>query len=286
MVVAFNRRFHQAMLRGLVFLAWLGSAVTFAQAQSDFGTFGARERMVNDPWTLFAQLRGASAEDQSSAHEELFGSRLPRRLPAFEGRLLILQLDLDPHPEAVLILDVPSARVALVLDRDNAGWWKVGRFTNWVRTTFSEMEEMIEIRSVSDSVNQLVVRRFGWMTEGRSIGFQIFRLDRGILHQVFETVELSEGPVAGAERDTVKIEKTYVYFPKPELIIAHRLSAQIPGFRQPDLPEEVLNGLGKTTGCAAHEWSAKDRKYVESPTRSKEFCGRIGALRTRRTTSR
>jgi hypothetical protein len=63
------------------------------------------------------------------------------------------------------------------------------------------------------------------------------------------------------------------------------LSAQIPGSSAPDLPEEVLSGQGKTTGCAAHEWSAKDRRYVESPIRSKDFCGRIRALRNRGTTS-
>lgn len=283
MVVSLLKRHIQAIFKGGMLLVWLGCASMCAQALDGFGT---RERMVSDPWTLFAKLRGASAEDQSSAYEELFGDRLPKKLPAFEGRLLILQMDSDPQPEAVLILDILLGRVVFVFDRDNAGWWKVGRFSNRVRNSFSALEGMVETRLISDSVNELIIRNFGWMTEGRSTVLQIFRLDRGVLHRVFETVEFREGPVMGSERDTVEIERTYLYFLEPELIVTHRVAAQIPGSSAPDLPEEVLSGLGKTAGCAAHEWSANSRKYVESPVRSKEICGRIRALRTRGTTSR
>ena len=283
MVVPFLKRLHHVIVHGGVLLFWLGSAGMLAQTPEGLGT---RERMVSDPWTLFAKLRGASAEDQSRAHEELFGSPLPKQLPAFEGRLLILQMDSDPQPEAVLILDVLFARVAFVFDRDSAGWWKVGRFSNRVRSSFSALERMIEARLVTDSVNELIVREFGRMTEGRSNTLQIYRLDRGLLHRVFETVEFREGPVAGSERDTVEIERTFLHFLEPGLFVAHRLAAQIPGHSAPDLPEEVLSGQGQTTGCAAHEWSASSRKYVEAPKRSKELCGRIRALRTRGAASR
>lgn len=283
MVVPLLKRHQRAIVQGAVFIIWLGSAGLSAQVLDGFGT---RERMASDPWTLFAKLRGASAEDQSSAYEELFGDRLPKKLPAFEGRLLILQLDSDPQPEAVLILDILFGRVVFVFDCDNAGWWKVGHFSNRARNGFSELERMVEARLISDSVNELIIRDFGWMTEGRSTVLQIFRLDRGVLHRVFETVEFREGPVMGSERDTVEIERTYLYSLKPELIVTHRVAAQIPGTSPPDLPEEVLSGLGNTAGCAAHEWSASSRKYVESPIRSKEICGRIRALRTREMTSR
>ncbi|HEY3443827.1 MAG TPA: hypothetical protein VGK29_23930 [Paludibaculum sp.] len=283
MVVSLLKRHIQAIFKGGMLLVWLGCASMCAQALDGFGT---RELMVSDPWTLFAKLRGASAEDQSSAYEELFGDRLPKKLPAFEGRLLILQMDSDPQPEAVLILDILLGRVVFVFDRDNAGWWKVGRFSNRVRNSFAALEGMVEARLISDSVNELIIRDFGWMTEGRSTVLQIFRLDRGVLHRVFETVEFREGPVMGSERDTVEIERTYLHFPKPGLIVAHRLSARIPGYGAPDMPEEVLRAQGKTVACAASEWSANILRYVESPILSKEYCGRIRMLRTRGASAR
>lgn len=240
-----------------------------------------RERVGGDPVSILEKLQNASANERHVGYQWLFGRSIDTRdikapLPA---RLSFVQLDQDGDLEAVLLLNVPNAKVAFVLDKATDGWWRVGKFDNRVRDVRQSFERMIEFRDVvgDNDGSDLLVRKWGYGTGVRGNRLSIYRLKDGSLHRVFETLEEQIDAASDPGVHLVYL-KTFLYFPDREetqapLIIAHQIEAGIP--ESQSLVPEGLIYRGHTIDCVVYRWDEMSFKFLHDEKSRGEFCGVI-----------
>ena len=240
-----------------------------------------RERVDTDPLSILQKLQSVSATERHIGYQWLFGKSIDTRdiKAAPAARLSFIQLDQDSDLEAVLLLDVPTAKVAFVFDSASDGWWRVGKFDNRVRDVRQSFERMIEFRDLvgDNDGNDLLVRKWGYGTGVRGNRLLIYRLKGGRLHRVFETIE-EQVDAANEPGIHLLYLRTFLYFPdrgqtQGPILIAHQMEAGVPE-SQALVPESMVH-RGRTVECTVYRWDEKFFRFLQDQRSRKQFCGLI-----------
>ena len=240
-----------------------------------------RERVDSDPLSILQKLESGAAAERQIGYQWLFGKSIDTRdikaPPA--ARLSFIQLDQDSDLEAVLLLDVPNAKVAFVFDRASDGWWRVGKFDNRVRDVRQSFERMIEFRDLvgDNDGSDVIVRKWGYGTGVRGNRLSIYRLKGGSLHRVFETME-EQVDAANEPGIHLLYLRTFLYFPdrsetQGSVLVAHQMEAGVPE-DQALLPESLVH-RGHTVECTVYRWDEKFFMFLQDEPSRKRFCGLI-----------
>jgi len=240
-----------------------------------------RERVDSDPLSILQKLQSVSATERHIGYQWLFGKSIDTRdiKAAPAARLSFIQLDQDSDLEAVLLLDVPTGKVAFVFDRAGDGWWRVGKFSTRVRGVRQSFE-MIEFRDLvgDNERSDLLVRKWGYGTGVQGNRLMIYRLKGGRLHRVFETID--EENVSAANEPGIYLHylRTFLYFlnrneTQGPVLIAHQMEAGVPE-SQALVPESMVH-RGRTVECTVYRWDEKFFMFLPDQRSRKRFCGLI-----------
>jgi autonomous glycyl radical cofactor GrcA len=198
--------------------------------------------------TLMPKLLASDPGVRAAALESL-GFRKLGDIELREVRLNAVDLDGDDHLERVLVLSsAAGSSAALVAKREGAGWWKVGE---WSCFNPGSREVAVEVRpTVRQNTNDVVVHFGG--TFGTNAGerhLAVYRMFRGRLHKVLDTVESESGPS--------RVEHADVIFPDVEAQDGQRVLR---------LLRTTVSGSRRTTACHAYQWSPDTFQFARTGT--------------------
>lgn len=239
------------------------------------GTPEPRRQILAPPATILSNLLSVSRETRRLAYQQL---GLPPgdfdvSEPLDDARLLMVNLDEDDELEAILIYTVSrKLSDAVVLDKDNDGWWVVGGFFYWWHWTADKAERLIELREIVwPGHKDIVVRTGSGGTGVVRTDLSVYRLHRRQLYRVFGIAEETEYAAVGEPGVDAYSDRNEVRFYEgdaagPPAIVVRRTKTAFPS-------KSSVAASVKTLGCTAYAWDAAGFVFSPDGAVATRLCG-------------
>lgn len=257
-------------------LAGLLTAAAAAQDEEPGFTWTGRVRLSLAPEQIAAGLAKQPAEARQALEKLLFGDWIDTKIcsPIGDAQITYRNLDEDDFDEAILDTGSCMHRVFLILDRDQSGWWLVGRRAEDVRR--GGVEFRIMNWPTQDSPTSFITHGTWDSGTGTSgYGITVFRLSRSSLRVVFRCGTFGYRSATEAPMNPPRSvhEQTFFRTAATALTIARR-SVLLPRDERHS-PTDDDYRLRGTVLCEQHRWDPARQIYSRPARLSASACTNV-----------
>ncbi len=253
-------------MRLAIAVGLLTTAVTAEDAEPGL-TWTGRVRLSLDPEQIATGLAKEPAEARAAVEKLVFGDWIDTKICSISSQVQITyrNFDEDSFDEAILATGSHcNYDVLLILDRDQSGWWLVGRRAEDRRRG----EPSFRIMNWPGESGPISIVVHGTRDSGSEVsghGITVFRLARSTLRVVFqcETSGYRGRSWLGLDPPRSQYRDTFFKTSSAGLIVARR-AVLLPDDDAPrnPKPEEYQHG---TVTCEEHRWDPV-RQIYRRPT--------------------